>query len=233
MELHWKGLDTHGLATSEVDPSNGELATYGGTPHEALVLRHVGLVRRMAYYLARRLPRHVEIEDLIQAGMLGLLEAAQRHHASASSFDSYAAFRIRGAILDYVRKLDWRPRSLGRRLREIEKAKSRIENETGASAKPADVAATLGWSNTAYYQTLRDAAIVPLLSLDDPSRIDGSLECAATSDHSINPADKLEKSEISRLLVAAIEALPENERVILLSTTTANNFFARSARHSK
>jgi RNA polymerase sigma factor for flagellar operon FliA len=205
MELPLMSLETRHAATTEVDAS-----------YEPLVLRHLGLVRRIAYQVARRLPRYVEIEELIQAGMLGLLEAAQRHHASASSFDTYAAYRIRGAILDYLRKLDWRPRSLGRRLREIEKAKCRIENETGVPAKSADVMAALGLSIKDYHRTLRDAAMIPLASLDDPDHIDWESQSNTPFDDSTNPARKLEESEQRRLVAAAIDALPENERVILL-----------------
>jgi RNA polymerase sigma factor for flagellar operon FliA len=202
-----------GLATPAIEtvPIDSSAKTY-----EPFVLRHAGLVRRIAHDIARRLPRHVEIEDLVQAGMLGLPEAAQRYRASASSFETYAPYRIRGAILDSVRKFDWCPRSLHRRLRDLETAKCRIENETGATAKSADVAAALGWSNKAYHRTLRDAAMIQLLSFDDPGRVDGGLEYDTTFDDSTNPVATLERSELCRLAAAAIDALPENERVILL-----------------
>ena len=180
------------------------------------VLHHIGLVRRIAYKVARRLPRHVEIDDLIQAGMLGLLEAAQRYRASASSFETYAKYRIRGAILDSVRKFDWRPRSMNRRLRDIDTAKCRIENETGATAKPAQVAAALGWSEKAYHRTLKDATVIPLLSIDDPGLVNGELEYRTAFDDRANPASKLEKIDLRRVVTAAIAALPENERLILL-----------------
>jgi RNA polymerase sigma factor for flagellar operon FliA len=208
MELQLKSLDAH-------HASNGERATHSGTTCETLVLHHIGLVRRIARKVARRLPRHVEIEDLIQAGMLGLLEAAQRYRAGVS-FETYATYRIRGAILDSVRKFDWRPRSMNRRLRHIEAAKCRIENETGTTAKSADVAAALGLSIKDYHRTLKDAAMIPLASLDDPGRGDGEIQSDTTFDDSTNPARKLEESEQRRLVAAAIDALPENERVILL-----------------
>jgi RNA polymerase sigma factor for flagellar operon FliA len=202
MELQLESLDAQ-------HASNGERATHSGTTRETLVLHHIGLVRRIARKVARRLPRHVEIEDLIQAGMLGLLEAAQRYRAGVS-FETYATYRIRGAILDSVRKFDWRPRSMNRRLRHIETAKCRIENKTGTTAKSADVAAALGLSIKDYHRTLKDAAMMPLASLDDPARGDGEIQSDTT------PASELEKSDQRRLVAAAIDALPENERVILL-----------------
>jgi RNA polymerase sigma factor for flagellar operon FliA len=219
MELQLMSLDTHqhlNAATTEADASNDFRMPASAKTDEPLVLYHLSLVRRIARGVARRLPRHVEIEDLVQAGMLGLLEAAQRYHASASSFETYAKYRIRGAILDSVRKFDWRPRSLHRRLRDIDTAKCRIENETVATARAADVAAALGWSNEVYHRTIKDAAAIPLLSLDDPGLVDGRVEYDTSFDDSANPASKLEKSDLRREMAAALDALPENERVILL-----------------
>ena len=87
---------------------------------DELVRRHADLVKRIAYHLAGRLPPQVEVEDLIQSGMMGLLEAAQ-HYTSGrgASFETYAGIRIRGAMLDALRKLDWAPRSVHRKARAV------------------------------------------------------------------------------------------------------------------
>jgi RNA polymerase sigma factor for flagellar operon FliA len=129
-------------ATQKIDARRSPAPTRAARAREALVLKHTGLVRRIAYHVVRRLPRHVEVDDLIQAGMIGLIEATQRFApGKAASFETYAAIRIRGAILDSFRKSDWSPRSLHRRVREIAEAKCRIENETGEDLRRAVAAA--------------------------------------------------------------------------------------------
>src|SRR5688572_16354997 len=105
-------------------------------PQEALVLRHAELVKRIAYHLVSRMPPNVEVDDLIQAGMIGLLDAARHYTASkGANFETYAGIRIRGAMLDEVRKSDWTPRSVHRSARALADAVRRVENETGHDAK--------------------------------------------------------------------------------------------------
>jgi RNA polymerase sigma factor for flagellar operon FliA len=90
---------------------------------DALVRKHADLVKRIAYHLAGRLPPQVEVEDLMQAGMMGLLEAAQNYATGrGASFETYAGIRIRGAMLDALRKLDWAPRSVHRKARAAAQA---------------------------------------------------------------------------------------------------------------
>src|SRR6267154_6312007 len=112
---------------------------------DALVRRHAELVKRIAYHLAGRLPSSVEVADLIQAGMLGLLEAAANYTADrGASFETYAGIRIRGAMLDALRKLDWAPRSVHRKARAAAAAMREVEARTGREASDVDVAAQLG-----------------------------------------------------------------------------------------
>ncbi len=100
-----------------------------------MVTRHAELVKRIAYHLAGRLPPSVEVDDLIQAGMLGLLEAAANYAANrGASFETYAGIRIRGAMIDALRKLDWAPRSVHRKARAAAAAVREIERETGRDA---------------------------------------------------------------------------------------------------
>jgi RNA polymerase sigma factor for flagellar operon FliA len=190
-------------------------ATRSSTSHDPQMLDHLRLVRRIARHVARRLPCHFEIEDLVQAGMVGLLEAAQRYSGSIS-FEAYARYRIRGAILDSVRKSDWRQRLHHRRVRAIDAAKSNIENETGATAKSTDVVAALGWSIKVYHRTLQDSASILLLSLEDLRGDDGELERDPTISDCHSPADGLEKTDWHRALASAIDGLSEKEREILL-----------------
>jgi len=107
------------------------LAGRGRRETDALVMRHAELVKRIAYHLAGRLPPSVDVEDLIQAGMLGLLEAASNYSSGrGASFETYAGIRIRGSMIDALRKLDWAPRSVHRKAREVAQAIRELEKET-------------------------------------------------------------------------------------------------------
>ena len=101
---------------------------------DALVARHAELVKRIAWHLAGRLPPSVEVDDLIQAGMIGLLEAAGHYSPDrGASFETYAGIRIRGAMIDALRKLDWAPRSVHRKARDAAKVVRVIEEREGAA----------------------------------------------------------------------------------------------------
>ena len=135
---------------------------------ESLSPEHINLVERIARRLVRRMPPHVALDDLMQAGMVGLLEAAHRYTlGKGATFKTYATIRIRGSILDSIRKSDWTPRTLYRRVRAIEKAKRRLQNEGDKLPTPAEVASALGVSLKDYHGTLQHAAISRLVSLDE------------------------------------------------------------------
>src|SRR5215208_5280289 len=128
-----------------------QVAAYSSVGGEAsataLVVRHAELVKRIAYHLAGRLPASVEVDDLIQAGMLGLLEASANYSAGrGASFETYAGIRIRGAMLDGLRKLDWAPRSVHRKARAVATAIRELEAEIGREARDTDVAQKMGVS---------------------------------------------------------------------------------------
>src|SRR6185312_15396973 len=135
---------------------------------DALVTRHAELVKRIAYHLAGRLPPSVDVADLIQAGMLGLLEAASNYAANrGASFETYAGIRIRGAMIDALRKLDWAPRSVHRKARAVAAAMREIEKETGRDAKDGEIASKMGVGMEEYHAIVQDAASCRLASLDD------------------------------------------------------------------
>ena len=179
---------------------------------QALVLQHTSLVKQIAFQFIRRMPDHVEVDELIQAGMVGLLEAASRYTAGElATFKTYASPRIRGAILDSVRKSDWTPRSVYRRLRDIENTKRRLQNEASKITTSADVASALGISLKDYHGTLQHAAMSRLVSLDGLDSADEEV-LGGNAD----PADEVEQKNLRRMVTAAIDALPEKERVVLL-----------------
>src|SRR5215469_12684676 len=135
---------------------------------DALVTRHAELVKRIAYHLAGRLPPSVDVADLIQAGMLGLLEAAPNYTAHrGASFETYAGIRIRGAMIDALRKLDWAPRSVHRKARAVAAVMREIERETGRDARDSEIAERLGISLDEYHGIVQDAASCRLASLDE------------------------------------------------------------------
>ena len=101
-------------------------------PQQELVLKHADLVKRIAYHLVSRMPPNVEVDDLIQSGMIGLLDAAKHYSPTkGANFETYAGIRIRGAMLDEVRKSDWTPRSVHRNMREMADVVRKIENAQG------------------------------------------------------------------------------------------------------
>ena len=136
-----------------------------------LVQRHSELVRRIAHHLMGRLPSSVDVTDLIQAGLIGLLEAARNYSgAHGASFETYAGIRVRGAMLDELRRGDWAPRSVHRRLREIGAAMRAIEQERGREARDNEIAERLGISLDEYHQNVQDAAQCQVLSISPRGR---------------------------------------------------------------
>src|ERR1700727_2999426 len=110
-------------------------------PQHELVIKQADLVKRIAYHLVSRMPPNVEVDDLIQSGMIGLLDAAKHYSATkGANFETYAGIRIRGAMLDEVRKSDWTPRSVHRNMREMAEVIRKIENAKGQDATPTDTA---------------------------------------------------------------------------------------------
>ena len=185
---------------------------------DQLVRRHAPLVRRIAYHLMGRLPPSVDVGDLVQAGMIGLLEAARNFTTDrAASFETYAGIRIRGAMLDELRRTDWTPRSVHRKVREVAEVVRQIENETGADAESAEVMKRLGISAEDYHQVLADATSARLLSLTAPDDGDGGEGKALdVADHdSLGPQDSIEQDGLREALAEAIGTLPKREQLVM------------------
>ncbi|MEE9423251.1 MAG: sigma-70 family RNA polymerase sigma factor, partial [Gammaproteobacteria bacterium] len=123
-----------------------------------LVVKHAALVKRIAFHLMSRLPPSVQADDLIQAGMIGLLEASRNYDATqGASFETYAGIRIRGSMLDEIRRTDWTPRSVHRKARQVAEAVRQIENEYGRDARDVEVAEKLGLELRDYHRILQDS----------------------------------------------------------------------------
>ncbi|HMD73602.1 MAG TPA: RNA polymerase sigma factor FliA [Steroidobacteraceae bacterium] len=186
-------------------------------PQEDLVLKHADLVKRIAYHLVSRMPPNVEVDDLIQAGMLGLLDAAKHYSANkGANFETYAGIRIRGAMLDEVRKSDWTPRSVHRNMREMADVVRRIENEKGHDASPSDIAGALGVSLEEYHKLVQDAASCRLFSFDQMgSSDDDSSPADHARDERPGPFDNIQDNGFRDALASAIGQLPEREKLVL------------------
>ncbi len=192
-----------------------ETAKVSAMGQDEVVTQHASLVKRIAYHLMSRLPACVQVEDLIQAGMIGLLEASRNYDPSqGASFETYAGIRIRGSMLDEIRKGDWAPRSLHRKVREISQAIREIEGEKGRDARDTEVADRLDLSLDEYHQTLQDSNSHQIMSIEDLPMKDADLS-DGLSGKIAGPLDSLMKDDTRELLAKAIDTLPERERLVM------------------
>lgn len=184
------------------------------TSREDLIERHMDLVRRIAHHLLGRLPATVQVQDLIQAGAMGLLEAAKQYDDShGASFETYAGIRIRGAMLDEVRRLDWAPRSAHRAMREISEAIRAVESRLGRRAFAEEIAAELGVDTTAYHDMLRRSTESRVFSMADALGGDGDEDTLPGDTE--DPAAEVQKGHLGKALAAAIGELSEREQLVL------------------
>ena len=180
-----------------------------------VVLQYAPLVKRIAHHLLLRMPSSVQLDDLVQSGMIGLLEAAKKYDLSkGASFETYAGIRIRGAMLDEIRKGDWAPRSVHRKSRRVAEAIKMIEMRTGTDAKDNDVAEELGMSLDEYHSILQDASGSRLFSFDD--MLDGEDSAIDKVAGEVpNPLDGIQSDAFKENLAEAIATLPEREQLVL------------------
>ena len=186
-----------------------------------LLSMYVPLVRNVATRMAMGFPRSVELTDLINTGCIGLIEAFGNFDPSRGvKFETYAVPRIRGAILDELRALDWVPRSTRAKSREIERAMTQLENELGRQPEKAELAACLNLSEGELHRALDDVSCTNILSLDeiiypeDDNRQVPRIE--TVKDHtSLSVLGLLEKGELHSFLVVAIDRLTEQEKLVI------------------
>jgi len=167
-----------------------------------LVEQHSPLVKRIACHLHSRLPPSVQLEDLVQAGVVGLLEAARNYDAT------------QGAMLDEIRRSDWTPRSVHRKVRMVAEAVHKIEHEQGRDARDGEVADALDLSLDEYHHILQDASTARIFSYEDVS-VDGDLPRASNEGTGWDPFANLQTDDFKRALAEAIGELPERERLVV------------------
>ncbi len=185
---------------------------------ERLLIEHLPTVRYLARRIHERLPQHVELDDLVSAGMVGLIDAFSKFdHGKKVQFKSYAQFRVRGAILDSLRTLDWSPRELRRKGRAVEEAIRSLTQSLGRAPAEQEIAAAMTLSLSGYQQLLGELKGLEIGSLHmERSEDSGDEELAyipGAPDE--DPLFRCLKGELKQRLVDAIEDLPEKERMVL------------------
>ena len=182
---------------------------------DQLVQQHGGLVHRIAYHLSARLPASVIVDDLIQAGMIGLLDAAVHYDPSqGAAFETYASIRIRGAMLDELRRNDWAPKSVHRKARDMMASIRRIEARTGREARAQEVAEDMGITIEDYHQILQETNSCRLLNFAEMGYEDDAMSNIMPSD-SPSPLQRIQDDEFRKHLAQAIASLPERECLII------------------
>jgi RNA polymerase sigma factor for flagellar operon FliA len=182
---------------------------------EALIKAHASLVKRIAHHLLGKLPQSVQFEDLLQAGMIGLLEAAKHYDESkGASFETYAGIRIRGYMLDEVRRNDWVPRSVYKNARMIAAAVKEVENRLGRDAKDQEVAEQLNISLAEYHEMLHDSAGGHLYGFEDLGVTDDVLR-DESHNTSTEPYTHAIRADMTNHLSQIISSLPRNEKLVL------------------
>lgn len=178
------------------------------------IARYAPLVKRIAHYMMARLPASVEFDDVLQAGMLGLLDAVSRYEETqGAQFETYAAQRIRGAIVDELRRNDWLPRSVRKSMRKIETAISALEQRLGRPPTEGEIATQLSVPLDEYQHQLHQARGHQLLYSEDFNDPDGESVIDAGGPQDI--LDALIDEELRQRLAGGVAGLPEREKTVM------------------
>jgi len=183
---------------------------------DVLVQQHTPLVKRIAHHLMGRMPASVSVDDLIQSGMLGLIDALQKFDkGKGAQFQTYAGIRIRGAMIDEVRRGEWTPRSVHRNARRIQDAIKAVEGRIGREALDHEVALELEISIDDYHTMLKDSTATRLFSMDELVAPDERIEQTDEDRDKTNPLTGLQKEDMKSQLAKAIGTLQEREQMVL------------------
>jgi RNA polymerase sigma factor for flagellar operon FliA len=185
---------------------------------ETLITETLPLIKHIAHRVATRLPANIEMRDLINAGVLGLLDAVDKFEPERNvKFKTYAEVRIRGAILDSLRNLDWAPRSLRKKSKDLERTYAELTQKLGRPATDEEVSEALGADIEDFHalvDQLHGLTIGSFENVTDNEDSDNYINYYP-DDGSNDPYAKFESSELTRLLASAIEELPDKERLVL------------------
>lgn len=180
-----------------------------------LIEKYTVLVKRIAYHLLARLPASVIVDDLIQSGMIGLLEASNNFdHSKGASFETFAGIRIRGAMLDEIRRGDWTPRSVHKNSRMVTEAIKTLEAELGRDVTDKEVADKLALSLNEYHHILHDVSSGKIIGIDDLGISEDVFQ--NTQNNNVDePYSKMEQVVFKKALTQCISLLPEKDSLVL------------------
>jgi len=177
---------------------------------------YVGLVRKVAYSMARRLPSRVDVRDLISSGTLGLLDAIAKYDPKQNdNFEAYAEIRVRGAILDELRGLDWVPRSVRQKSHALDETTRQLEGDLGRAPSDEEIAVSMELPIDAYHDMVSDVRSVTVLSLDDLVTAAGGAHVGPVSEPEDSALEHLCRRSSANALSAALEQLAERDRLVL------------------
>jgi RNA polymerase sigma factor for flagellar operon FliA len=188
---------------------------------EEVIKRYSPMIKYVANRIAMRLPPHIEVDDLISVGVLGLMDAITKYDSSrGAKFKTYAEFRVRGAILDELRALDWVPRSIRQKASAVEKVVRSLESKLRRLPEDDEVAKEMDMSLDQFYRTIDETKSVPVFSLEDLGIAKESgeqqslLDCLAGKADA-DPQTQIRLIELKEIIAKAIDTLPEKERLMV------------------
>ena len=188
---------------------------------EEVIKRYSPMIKYVANRIAMRLPPHIEVDDLISVGVLGLMDAISKYDSSrGAKFKTYAEFRVRGAILDELRAMDWVPRSIRQKASNVDKVVQSLQAKLSRSPEDEEVAKEMGISLDQFHDTLNETKSIPIFSLEDLGIAKESgeqqslLDCLAGKADA-DPQTQIRLIELKEIIAKAIDALPEKERLMV------------------
>ena len=188
---------------------------------EEVIIRYSPMIKYVANRIAMRLPPHIEVDDLISVGVLGLMDAISKYDSSrGAKFKTYAEFRVRGAILDELRSLDWVPRSIRQKASKVDKVVQGLQAKLRRTPEDEEVAQEMGLSLDQFHETLNETKSIPIFSLEDLGIAKESgdqqslLDCLAGKADA-DPQTQIRLVELKEIIAKAIDALPEKERLMV------------------
>jgi RNA polymerase sigma factor FliA len=188
---------------------------------EAVIKEYAPMVKYVANRIAMRLPPHIEVDDLISVGVLGLIDAIDKYDSSrGAKFKTYAEFRVRGAILDELRSMDWVPRSVRQKASSMETVVRKLQNKLGRPPEDDEIADEMGISLDELFSAVNETKSMPILSLEDLGIAKDSgeqqslLDCLAGKGDA-DPQTNFRLVELKAIIAKAIDTLPEKERLMI------------------
>jgi len=188
---------------------------------EEVIKRYSPMIKYVANRIAMRLPPHIEVDDLISVGVLGLMDAISKYDSSrGAKFKTYAEFRVRGAILDELRAMDWVPRSIRQKASSVDKVVQSLQAKLSRAPEDEEVAKEMGISLDQFHDTLNETKSIPVFSLEDLGIAKESgeqqslLDCLAGKADA-DPQTQIRLIELKEIIAKAIDSLPEKERLMV------------------